>query len=334
MDIGKYGFSEWNRETLPEGVRTAYAYGRDSLTVAMIQEPIVSRLAYGEIEANGEEIAGALAMCFSCKYLLMVWSIQEELHLIAYSHEKRVRAYEFLDYIISDFGLVKGNAWCASGRVSSVYLSVQMAEMELVENEEYFLAMCKNYFEVCDWINAVEYSREHEEDIQAMSCYQKKRIPWAYVKTTDIVEEGTTFYLRSLENESGIMLTSKADSYIMIGCRGEIYDISRSKFDRTYDRMDTSLDIYEQMLDFIPEVQLVQDGSYISIDELAKLCYPKTDAKIYAKKLNNRTKIFPKDESQEYYLGRKNDYMAIRMDDHEDIYIIQEDIFYRTYEKV
>lgn len=334
MDIRKYGFCEWNKEILPEGVKNAYWYEKDSLTIAFIGEPLVSRLIDGKVEEAEIGIGQTLGSYFDCKYLLLVWSIQEELQLIAYSNEKRVRAYEFLDYIISDFGLVKGNAQCARGRVSSVYLSVQMSEMELVEQKEYFFAMCQNYFEVCDWINAEDYWKGREEELTSMSCYQKKRIPWAYVKTTDIVEAGKKFYLRSLENESGIMITSREDSYIMIGCRGEVYDISRGKFESTYDRTDTPLDIYEQMLDFIPEVQLAQDGSYVSIDEIARLCYPKTDAKIYASKLKKRTKIFPKDESQEYYLGRKDDYMAVRMDDFEDIYIIQEDIFHRTYEKI
>ena len=120
----------------------------------------------------------------------------------------------------------------------------------------------------------------------------------------------------------------------MIGSRGEIYDINRSKFERTYEATTEALDIFEQMLDFLPEVQLEADGSYVMLDEYAKICYPKTDAKIYARQIERRTKIFPAEEGQEYYLGRAGDYMAVRTDDFDDLYIIQADIFKNTYEEI
>lgn len=334
MNIQKYGFCELNRDTLPEGIKVAYRYEKESIVVASIEEPLTNQLVEGVLEEEGLGIARILQMHFSCHYLLLVWSVQEELQLMAFSDEKRVRAYEFLDYIISDFGLVKGNAKCASGRVSIIYLRVQMSGMDIGDDMEYFLSMCQNYFEVCDWIEASKYGLDHEKDIASMDCFEKKRIPWAFVKTTDIVPLGEHITLRSLENESGITFVSNEDTYIMIGCRGEIYDIKKDKFLCTYDASEESMDVYEQMLDFLPEVYLEERNSYVMLDELAKLCYPKRDAKIYATQLTNRTKVFPADGNQEYYLGRPGDYLAIRQDDLTDLYIIQEDIFIRTYEKI
>ena len=118
----------------------------------------------------------------------------------------------------------------------------------------------------------------------------------------------------------------------MIGCRGEIYDIEKEKFENTYDVTDGKLDIFEQMLDFLPEVERESDGVYISLDEMAHLCYPKQGIEIYAKEIEKRTKVFPVMREQEYFLGRPGDYMAIRADDLCDIYIIQGEIFKQTYE--
>ena len=41
-----------------------------------------------------------------------------------------------------------------------------------------------------------------------------------------------------------------------------------------------------------------------------------------------------KNSEQEYFLGRPGDYLAVRLDDITDIYVIQRDIFAETYEKV
>ena len=207
-----------------------------------------------------------------------------------------------------------------------------MSGMDIEDSMDYYLDKALSYRMMTQIVEAGEYAEQIHKDIIQLPQYIKKKIPWAYVRSTDIVEEGEAFKLRSLENESGIIMEASPDIYIMIGCRGEAYHITRDKFERTYESADESLDIFEQMLDFIPEVQIMKDNSYVSIDELAHLCYPKTANAIYATVLDERTKVFPVSE-EDYYLGRPGDYLAIRADDITDIYIIQKDIFQQTYER-
>ena len=76
----------------------------------------------------------------------------------------------------------------------------------------------------------------------------------------------------------------------------------------------------------------MMNKKYISLDEAAHICYPSRGIGIYACELERRTKIFPVDNEEDYYLGRPGDYMAIRMDDFTDVYIIQREIFLQTYE--
>lgn len=331
-----YGFTKQKNLNLP-GIKTCYRNDNEGLVIAEIDEIISQGLSEQmlEVEFAQEELPDyeEYMRTLDCHFLLFVWKEQEEERLYFFSDTKRLRALEFLDYLVPEFGLVKGDARGASGRISSVILKVQMSGMDLTDTMEYFMKMAIDYFEECECIEAGDYGKEREADIRLMQLYVKKRIPWAFVETTKLVAEGEEICIKSLENESGIIVKAAPDVYIMIGCRGEVYDIRRDKFENTYDVTEESLDVFEQMLEFLPEAEIVATGEYVSLDELAHLCYPKAGVGIYAKELERRTKIFPAG-SEEYYLGRPGDYMAVRPEDFCDIYVIQRQIFHQTYEEV
>lgn len=305
---------------------TTYIEGQDGLVDK--REKTFDGDVEGQIEKEYEHLLKSL----DCHFLLLVWKSQDEERLLFFSDTRRVRALELLDYLIAEFGLVRGNAGCASGQISSAILSVQIADMELADAMEYFLRMVMSYYEDCEWIEAREYGVVHSEEIANMTCYYKKKIAWAYVNSTDVVSEGEQIRIKTLENESGMLMEADAQRYIMIGCRGEVYDMTKEKFERTYEATDEPLDVFEQMLDFLPAIEKVSDGDYIGLDEVAHLCYPQRGAGIYACELQCRTKVFPANGNAEYFLGRPGDYMAIRMDDFTDIYVIQREIFLQTYE--
>ena len=258
-----------------------------------------------------------------CQFLLMQWGEHAEKYLLFFSDTKQVRPLEFLDYLVSDFGLVRGNAFCASVQVSAVILQLQMTEQGIDKTLDYLVNRSV----------AAEYGQIHAEEIKKLPFFHKRKIAWAYVKTTDMVSAGKTLRIKSLENESGLEIVAAEDTYIMIGCRGEVYDIRRHKFENSYEITEEPLDVFEQMMDFWPEVQMLPEREFLSIDQYAHLCYPKTGAGIYGRCLEKRTKIFPVGEGHEYFLGREGDYMAVRPDDLTDIYVIRGDIFEQTYEE-
>lgn len=53
-----------------------------------------------------------------------------------------------------------------------------------------------------------------------------------------------------------------------------------------------------------------------------------------AKQIDHRLKIFTEWDEEKYLLGRPGDYMVVRKDDLKDVYIIDKDIFHRTYTRV
>ena len=52
-----------------------------------------------------------------------------------------------------------------------------------------------------------------------------------------------------------------------------------------------------------------------------------------ARELTGRVKVFTAWDREKYTLGRPGDYLAVRCDDRHDIYIVERDIFFKTYEK-
>ena len=327
-----YGFESTNEieglsEVLSEE-QVCYRYQNEPLIVCEISSQTREKTDMQESPEAAKQFFAKL----DCAYLLLISDWQTEVRLLFLSNNKSVRALEFLDALVSEYGLVKGDEAFASARVSSALLQAEISNMELNGVMEYFLKMADEYFTECNWIYAKQYSEKQRDEIMEFDRYKKKKIAWAFVKTTDIANAGCKLLVKSLENESGTEITVSENLYIMIGCRGEVYYIEKEKFDSTYEVTEEILDIFEQMLDFLPEVETVPEGEYISLDEMARLCFPKSGKGIYVKQLEERTKVFPADDSEDYFLGRPGDYMAVRADDLSDIYIIRKDIFRQTYE--
>lgn len=268
------------------------------------------------------------------KFVLAFFENDEEANVYFYSKDKSIRSMEFMDFLTEKYSTVKGDGVIASAVISKLFLNVLMSEYETSDLITFFEKKVDEYYNKCSWIFASEYIKDNADSIEQLPLYRKKSVAWAYVKTSDIVPEGKKFRMKSLENETDMIFVSSPDLYIMIGCRGEIYNISEAKFVSTYEKSDEEFDIFSQMPDYIPEVQLDENDEYISLDDKAHLCYPKDDKKIYAVPIDTRTKVFSEHNKGEYFVGTAGDYMAIREDDFSDIYIIQREIFAQTYEEV
>ncbi len=256
------------------------------------------------------------------------------IQLLFFSNTIDIQALEFMDYLIQNYARVQGNAKSAKAILPSTFLQVMMSDFEATNTNELFEKIVEHYFSECDCIYSKDFVEQIQDKISQIPQYVKKKIPWAYVKTADIMDTGAKFYLKSIENQSKLLLETSDDIYIMIGCRGEVYHITREKFEKTYEASEEQLDIFQQMISYLPEIENYETGEFITLDEIAHLCYPKTTNGIYAIPLKARTKVFNPYNNGEYFLGREGDYMAIRYDDLSDIYVIQRDIFHETYEEV
>ena len=306
-------------------------YGGESLMIINTDSCPDSSFEEKDIDEVRKE--SKLLSDMNCKLLLCLWKEHDEVRAYFKSDSSRVRALDFLQVVMSGAGLVKGEARVAFGRITTATLWLIMGEMDLTEQIDYFKKMSISYFEDCDWIIADEYAVSERDAILSMQKYVKKHVPWAVVKSTEVAPAGTVLNIKTLENETGLDIVSEEDTYVMIGIQGEVYNIKAGKFDNSYELTDEPLDIFSRMTVFIPEVKIMPDEEYVSIDEMAHICYPKTGAGIYARELKRRTKVFPVYDKKNYFLGGEGDYLAVRTDDISDIYIIQKAIFMETYEE-
>lgn len=317
-------------------VAKAHLYEKEQIAIVVATNELVDRFVDGINEDALAQSVNALEFdpCakLNCKYVLVLFEAQDEKRMVLFSSSKETRAIELVDYLIPQFGLSKGDAQVAYGRIAKTILNVKIQTLDLTDDMIYFQNRVVEYFEGCDLIEPVSYKEKHETEILELTQFVKKKIAWAFVPTGNIVRPGTKLRIKSLENANGNEVVAGEDSIIMIGVRGEVYDMKREKFERTYEATNEPLDVFEQMMDYIPEIETVETGEFITLDEIAKLCYPKRDIAIYAKQLTKRTKVFPTYANGDYFLGLEGDYLAIRPDDLTDMYIIRKDIFEETYE--
>lgn len=265
------------------------------------------------------------------KYQLFWEEEEEQFHVQFVSMDAKVRAIEFLDFVFDTNAELVGKKNRAYGVIKKTFAQALVIEYKADDFEHFLHIKSEEYFHKCQWIFPKSYLEENKEKILAFPKYIKNKIAWAFVKTTDIVPEGEKIYMTSLENEAGLTLTASPEDYIMIGCRGEIYNITREKFEKTYMPTNEAFDIFEQMASYIPEVKIADTDEFVCIDQMARLAYPKQDKVIYALKLEVRTKVFGVQNEGDYFLGNPGDYLAVRDDDLTDMYIIRGDIFEETY---
>ena len=225
-----------------------------------------------------------------------------------------IRANELAQYIVKDMGNGGGHARKAGG-----YLSPP-TECESVSELIYGRMEC--YHSSYEIIRAGEY----KADIAAMTKYRKKPFLVGYVKSTELLDAGTEMCIRTLEADLNVCADD--DLYVMVGIRGEVYPIRREKFERSYTPVDGK---FTPQTDYVPS--LIEKDSFCSIDLLpyVRTCICSGISCIYASELKKTVKVYTAWDKSSYLLGRAGDYLAVRADDLNDVYIIEGNIFLQTY---
>ncbi|MBP7176506.1 MAG: DHH family phosphoesterase [Thermoclostridium sp.] len=188
--------------------------------------------------------------------------------------------------------------------------------------DNYLINRISSYFSSYDVVD----TKKDSLDTASMKKYVKLPMPYGYVKTTDLAASGTEMIIRTLEGD--VTIRSSNNIYILTGINGEVYPITKDKLFASYI---TTEEPYCVQLDYSPQVKNHKSGKPILLMPLTKRCIPTGHSEIYAKQIDKTTKVMSKWSYDQYMLGRKNDYIACRVDDPQDIYIIKESIFSKTY---
>ena len=172
-------------------------------------------------------------------------------------------------------------------------------------------------------------ANNHALDVDSMPQYKKKRIPQGCVLSSSIFMTGTPMLIRTLEGDSECKASE--DVLLMINPEGEVYPISKNKFDATYEFTEEK---FEKDFAYKPTVKNAITNQTVNLVPLARGCKPTGESLIHAKPIERHTKVFTKWNPDGYYLGDPGDFLAVRADDLNDLYIIKRHVFLRTYEQI
>jgi phosphoglycolate phosphatase len=162
-----------------------------------------------------------------------------------------------------------------------------------------------------------------------MAQYKKCKIPVGFVPSTDIFEPGTPVLIRTLEGDTEA--EAGENIYFMIGILGEVYPIKAENFRLSYALTEEP---FQPDLTYSPTVKNRLTGGSAEIIQYAHPCVAKGEACVYAKPVDKNTKVFTLWNPEGYMYGKPGDYLAVRFNDHNDVYIIREDIFMKTYTEI
>lgn len=172
--------------------------------------------------------------------------------------------------------------------------------------------------------------RTYEPDLTGMEEYEKNRINLGYVDPLEILPIGTRVLIRTLEGD--VELTLDGSFYIMIGLKGEVYPIRVSEFEKKYERLKLLYQCIKS--EYQPNIRSYTDGQVYELYAYAKSCVSLDSNHVFARQIAEIVKIFTLWDTEKYYLGMPGDYLACRVDNPKDIYIVEQDIFHKTYHKV
>lgn len=241
--------------------------------------------------------------------------------LSARSCKKEINASDFVKYLTENIGNGGGHSVKSGGYINDGLFSKAFG-MSL---DDYFKERIIKYLTSFEVINSAEYT----PDLSSMQLYSKKKVTIGYVLTTDVAPAGTQLCIRMLEGDCAI--NADDNTYIMVGIEGEVYPISKEKFEKSYQKTDLMpcLDT-----EYEPKVVNSQSFSVTRLTPYIRGCISNEESRIFAKPLAAPAKLFTAWDSEHYMYGAVGDYFAVREDNNKDMYIINRNLFDRLYKKV
>jgi len=240
------------------------------------------------------------------------------------SCNKEVHANELVAYLTDKIGSGGGHTDKAGGFVNR---KLYEAKHPTLNTQSFFGSRMAQFFDH----NAVIYAATYEPELSGMHEFKHKVISLGYVNPIDIFPVGTPITIRSMDGDLNLIIDG--NQYIMIGLHGEVYLRTKEEFGR-WNRIRAGKMPKLKELSYRPIVKNNLDNSVVELLPYAGKCESIGDIEVYAKKLTKTVKIFPVGNDVQYQLGRPGDYLCIRKDDMQDIFIVEKSLFTKVYQRI
>ncbi len=235
---------------------------------------------------------------------------------------KEIKASELAAYLAEGFGGGGGHLVKAGG-----FMKKDLLEMHGIEfSQEAIAGLLKKRMLDYHSESEIIHAGVKEEDPSGYGYYIKNEMVVGYVEAGRLASVGSRVTVRTLEGDIDINIDD--DVILILGVVGEVYPCSRAKFERNYRKSDEP---YVYPGEYPPTIINTEGGDRIDLLPFAGSCIATGGSGIYARQIDHRVKIFTTWDPDNYYLGVKGDYMAVRVDDLKDIYIIAGNIFTKSY---
>ena len=246
----------------------------------------------------------------------------EEVKFSVRSCIREVHANELAGFIAENIGGGGGHIYKAGGVIHPEKLPVNESE----DTETHVSRLIKDrLLEYYDRYEII-YASTEEADITGMLRYGKIPVEVGTVKLSDVYPVGSVVDVRT--TEADLHVTVEEDSYLMIGTEGEVYPIDKNKMERSYQFVDHP---YVHEFEYEPTIKLKGGDERKLVVPYAKAVVPTGKSFIYARPVDKYIKVFTKWDEENYFSGNPGDYLAVREEDHTDIYIIKKDLFPKLY---
>ena len=240
---------------------------------------------------------------------------------------REVNASELAAFLTEDIGSGGGHYTKAGGFVNK---KLFIEKYPALHSEAYFNNRMAEYFDMYELI----FAETFEADLSSMKQYFKNKLPIGFVRAKDALPVGTPVTVRTLEGD--IDMTIGDDTIILIGIKGEVYPNKLEKFERSYQVLEGKY-IYDECVidnDYIPVLKNRLTGENLILTDYAGVCVPTGRTCIYAKQIDKHVKVFTSWDKEKYMRGKPGDFLAVRSDDLNDVYIVEEKIFGKTYTEI
>ena len=238
---------------------------------------------------------------------------------------EEVNANELATYLSQGIGSGGGHSEKAGGFIS---MKLYEKEYPTINAAGYFNNRMTKYFDE----HEILHTDNLEFPTEDMELYHEKTFPDGFVHLASHFAEGYGIIVRTAAGDRMIEVTN--DQYLVFGWAGDVTVLTEEQFKARYEETQEPYRHADWIQGgvYVPRLKAPGMTKTLLATDCAKLCMPKGDTLLYAKKLDKAVKIFAPHNRGKYVLGRPGDYLTVRKDNLSEVTVMNQDTFEKGFE--